>query len=204
MELIKAFSLLHSRVHAQDVYDRPSLAERVFGGLPDEVMRARPGKGLNSLVWLLWHMARTEDVAVNLVVAARSQVLDADWARRLRVTRTDIGTGMTEDEVAELTTTADVEAVRAYRSAVGRRTHEVVRALTPASWDEIQGPADVGRAAETGAFGETLRRAANVGQHPYLGISRGTQLFVTALDHNARHLGEAITVRGLAGFGLGM
>lgn len=39
-------------------------------------MRLRPGPHLNSLVWLVWHMGRTEDVAVNLVVAGRDQVLE--------------------------------------------------------------------------------------------------------------------------------
>ena len=36
-------------------------------------MRMRPGTGLNSLVWLLWHMARTEDAAVNPIIAGREQ-----------------------------------------------------------------------------------------------------------------------------------
>jgi hypothetical protein len=30
-------------------------------------LRARPAKGVNSILWLLWHMARTEDASVNLV-----------------------------------------------------------------------------------------------------------------------------------------
>ena len=90
MDLTYAFGLLHSRVHGGDLYGRPSLADRVFGDLTDEQMRARPAKGVNSLIWILWH------------------------------------------------------------------------------------------------------------------ISRGTQLFVSAADHNARHIGEAITVRGLGGFGLAM
>lgn len=33
-----------------------------------------PAAGLNWLVWLLWHTARTEDVAVNLIVAGAEQV----------------------------------------------------------------------------------------------------------------------------------
>ena len=63
-----------------------------------------------------------------------------------------IGTGMTEGEVAELTRRADVDAVRAYRSAVGRQTREVVSALRPDAWDEIVGLADTARAAAAGAF----------------------------------------------------
>ena len=33
---------------------------------------------VSPLVWLLWHMARTEDVAINVVVAGSDQVLDAE------------------------------------------------------------------------------------------------------------------------------
>ena len=105
--------------------------ERWLGGLSDDQMRRRPGEGLNSIVWLLWHMARTEDVAVNLVVAARAQVFDDGWARRMNVARPDMGTGMTAAEVADLSEQADVAAVRAYRSAVGLRTREVVQTLAP-------------------------------------------------------------------------
>lgn len=56
-------------------------------------MRVRPGPGLNSLVWLAWHMARTEDVAVNLVVAGRPQVFDARWAERMKIRRRDMAPG---------------------------------------------------------------------------------------------------------------
>src|SRR5262249_11835725 len=94
-------------------------------------MRLRPSEGLNSLVWLLWHMARTEDVAINVIVAGSDQVLDAEWARRMNPPWRIIGTGMTDSEVGELTARADVPSVRAYRSAVGIRTRHVVQAPRP-------------------------------------------------------------------------
>jgi hypothetical protein len=64
-----------------------SFADRVFGGLTDDQMRLRPAKGLNSLAWLLWHMARTEDVVVNVVIGRESQVLDDAWLERCRGAR---------------------------------------------------------------------------------------------------------------------
>jgi len=42
-------------------------------------------KQTNSLVWLVWHMARAEDVPVNLVVARGDQVLDEVRVKRLAV-----------------------------------------------------------------------------------------------------------------------
>ena len=50
-----------------------------------------------------------------------------------------IGTGMTDDEVTEMTARADIASVRVYRSAVGLRTREVVGTLRPEAWDEIVG-----------------------------------------------------------------
>jgi len=198
MDLLDFFLSEHASVHAIDVSGRALPAQRVFAGLSDEQMRTRPGKGLNSLVWLLWHMARTEDVAVNLVVAGRDQVLDDSWTRRMNVPSRIIGSGMTDGEVAELTSCADVEGVRAYRSAVGIRTREVVRALPDETWVKVVSDADIRRAASTGAFRDWREGTP----YPWLGWSRGDQLGSSALRHNAAHIGEAVTIRGLAGFGL--
>lgn len=187
----------HAAVHASDV-GGASLVERVFGGLDDETMRMRPGRGLNSLVWLVWHMARTEDAAVNPVVAARDQVLNEEWIRRMNVPWRTIGTGMTDQEVADLTAHADIAAVRAYRSAVGRRTQEVVRAMRPDAWDEIVATPDIRRAAAVGA----LRDWVEGTKYPWLGWTRAEQRASSALRHNAAHIGEAVTIRGIAGAGL--
>ena len=199
MDLLGFFLSQHAAVHASDVSGRVFASQRVFGELSDDQMRVRPGKGLNSLVWLLWHMARTEDVAVNPVVAGRDQVLDHEWVRRMNVRWPIIGTGMTEDEVADMTARADVAAVRAYRSAVGRRTREVVQALRPDAWGEILVEEDIKRAGAAGA----LRDWVEGQTYPWLGWSRADQLGSSALRHNAAHIGEALTLRGLAGLGLG-
>jgi hypothetical protein len=198
VDLLTFFLQQHAAVHARDVSGRAWPVERVFGGLDDEQMRRRPGPSLNSLVWVLWHMARTEDAAVNPVVAARDQVLDEQWMRRMNVPWRIIGTGMTADEVAEMTARADVGAVRAYRSAVGRRTQEVVAALGADAWDEVVGVDDIRRGAAAGAFRDWVEGAS----YPWLGWTRAEQLASSALRHNAAHIGEAVTIRSLAGITL--
>jgi DinB superfamily len=182
-----AFVLLqHGRVHSSKVSTVSSLADRVFGSLTDQQMRVRPGQGLNSLVWLLWHMARVEDVAVNLVVTPGRQVLDDGWADRIGVRRADVGTGMTDAEVSEFTARAEPAAVSAYRDAVGLRTRDVVAALGPAGWAAILGAGDAARGPA--GFGT------------FVGQPRALELGHSAITHNAMHLGEAVTMRGLAGF----
>jgi hypothetical protein len=189
----------HGRLHAADLGDPRSMWERMAGGLPDDVMRRRP-PGMNSLAWLLWHTARTEDVVVNLVVTAGQQVFDDGWARRLGVARRDIGTGMTDAEVTELSERLDLAAARAYRAAVGRRTREAAPALPDAAWTETVGAVDVARATAAGAFGP----AAGWVEKVWSGVSRASRLGGTVIAHNAMHLGEVVVIRSQLGVPVGM
>jgi hypothetical protein len=195
MNVLTFFLLQHARFHCADVADKDSLAERILNKVTDDQMRFRPAKGLNSVAWLLWHMARTEDVAVNLVVTDGRQVLDDGWTTRLNVPRRDIGTGMTENEVADLTARVDLVAVRAYRDAVGRRTREVAAALPATAWDEAVGSGDLRRAQQQGAFGAVAELIAQEWQDK----PRAVRLGATAVGHNAMHLGEAVTILSQAG-----
>jgi hypothetical protein len=202
MNLVEFFLELHAATHDGEVSGGAARSARGLGGLTDDQVRLRPGPGLNSIVWLLWHMARTEDVAVNLVVAAQAPVFDDGWGRRMRVHRRDMGTGMTAAEVAEISERADVAAVRAYRAAVGIRTRQVVSSFSPEAWDEILDLEDTTRAAEVGAFGPNDDWIDGVGHRPWQGHTRGHQLGQTAIRHNTAHIGEAVTIRGLAGLGV--
>jgi len=183
MDPVSFFYLQHGRVHSSQVSSAPSIAEQVFGGLTDSQMRARPGKRLNSLVWLLWHMARVEDVGVNLIVAAGQQVLDDGWSSRLGVARTDVGSGMTEEELTAFSARVDIATVRAYRDAVGLRTRDVVATLGPANWEQPFSATDASRAPEWFRV--------------FVGQPRAIELGTSAITHNAIHLGEAVTIRSL-------
>jgi hypothetical protein len=155
---------------------------------------------MNSMAWLLWHVARTEDVVVNLVVSDGRQVFDPEWSRRLGVDRPDIGTAMTDAEVSALSARIDLGAALAYRSAVGRRTRTVVRALPTPVWDEEVTDIDTARAVAAGAFGPSAEWVPGI----WTKQSRSLRLGATVLMHTSLHLGEAIEVRGRAGVPLGI
>jgi len=191
----------HSAVHSAAVGgNKASLAERTFGGLSDDQMRMRPREDLNSLAWLMWHIARAEDIMVNTVLSGRPQVCDDQWLGRLGITRRDFGIGMTSPEVTELTRQIDVGALREYRDAVGRRTREIVGSFKPTDWEGTVQAEAVERAAASGAFGP--RTEALVKGFP--GRPRTGLLSAIALLHSAAHMGEAATVRTSGGFGTGI
>ena len=191
----------HALMHSAAVGgNKMSSAERTFAGLTDEQMRVRPREDLNSLAWLMWHIARAEDILVNVVVAGRTQVCDDAWMKRLGITRRDFGIGMSSAEVTELTRQIEPGALREYRDAVGHRTREVVGAFKPADWDGTVSAETVQRAAAEGAFGartEALSKA-------FPGRPRTAVLSGIALFHSAGHMGEATTVRAAGGFGTGI
>jgi hypothetical protein len=190
----------HAIVHSAGVSGArgSTLADRVFK-VTDEQMRFRPA-GQNSLAWLLWHVARAEDVFVNVVFEPGTQVYDAAWAKRLGVDRPEFGAGMTPDEVAALGDAIDLGALREYRDTVGRRTREMVRDMPDAKWEGRVEPADMRRAADTGALG----RAAGPLSQFFSGQRRAVLLPSILTIHSSEHLGEALTIRSLGGFTLGV
>ncbi|PYN85180.1 MAG: hypothetical protein DMD87_24685 [Candidatus Rokuibacteriota bacterium] len=192
----------HAAMHSAAVGgNKMSAAERAFAGLSDEQMRVRPREDLNSLAWLMWHIARAEDIFVNTVLGARTQLFDDEgWAKRLAVARRDFGIGMTSAEVTELTRQIELGALREYRDAVGRRTREVVGVFKPQDWEGSVSADAVQRAASQGAFG--VRTEQIVKGFP--GRPRSAMLSGIALFHSAGHLGEAATVRTAGGFGTGV
>ena len=202
MDARDMFLQQHSAVHSAAVGgNKLSAAERTLTGLSDEQMRVRPREDLNSIAWLVWHIARGEDIMVNRVLSGRSQVFDDAWLKRLGITRRDFGIGMSSAEVTDLTRQIDIGALRAYRDAVGLRTREVVGGFKDQDWQgEIVAPA-MEQAAAEGAFAAT--RAEGVVK-AFTGRPRAMVLSGIALFHSAGHLGEAVTVRGAGGFGTGV
>jgi hypothetical protein len=191
----------HASVHSTAVGgNKMSAAERTFGGLTDDQMRVRPREDLNSLAWLLWHIARGEDIFLNPILTGRPQVLDEAWRKRLGVHRPDLGTGMTSAEVTELTRQIDIGALREYRDAVGRRTRELVGAFKAQDWEGLTTPEAVQRAANEGAFGVRTEMMVKA----FTGRPRVLILSGIALFHAAGHMGEAGVVRTAGGFGSGI
>jgi hypothetical protein len=202
MDVRDLFLDQHAAMHSAAVGgNKMSASERTFTGLTDEQMRVRPREDLNSLAWVMFHISRAEDIFVNTILGARTQLFDDEsWAKRLAITWRDFGIGMTSAEVTELTRQIELGALREYRDAVGRRTRDVVGSFKSQDWEGTVAADAVQRAASEGAFG--IRTEQIVKAFP--GRPRSAMLSGIALFHSAGHLGEAATVRSAGGFGTGV
>lgn len=201
MDATELFLRDHARVHASGVGEAEAgmyLENLVLDNLTEEQVRLRPVEGTNSLLWIFWHMARSEDMGVNTIAFGQPQVMDEEWMERLGLSRSDIGTGMDDDEVSDFSSRVDIATLREYRSAVGKRTRELVGALPTEQWEEICDLDAMDRAQELGSIGPNAGWLTTV----FGGKSKALILSHTGIGHNFWHLGEAMTVRSLAGLRL--
>lgn len=160
-------------------------------------LRARPHPGVNTVAWLLWHMARVEDVGVNRFVADRPQVLDDGWLGKLAAGRRDVGTGMSDAEVDDFSARVDLDALRGYWDAVTRRTPEVAASLRGSDLDAVVPKERVERvAAEEGAVAPGAEWLTEFWAS---GRTRAWVLAQTPLLHVYGHYFEARAVAGLWG-----
>lgn len=150
-----------------------------------EVLLAAPA-GLNSIAWLTWHMARTEDVAVNGVLRHEAPIFERDgWNDRLGIDAAYLGTGDTTKDVARFNDTVSLDALKGYRDAVGIETRLFVGELDFATLTTpLSGG---GRGTALSAFGP------NAGWVEEVWEGQTGLWFLTWLSvgHNYLHLGEA-------------
>src|SRR5215211_4308646 len=97
------YLMLYREAHGET----PGTARRLLTEPTPAQLRATP-PGHNSLAWIVWHLAREEDWVVQTLLRGAEQVLTRDgWAAKLGIARRDIGTGMTDAEVVELSARID-------------------------------------------------------------------------------------------------
>src|SRR4029453_488261 len=198
MEMRDLFLAQHSAMHTVAVGgNKASAAERVLNGLTEDQMRLRPREDLNSIAWILWHVARAEDIILNPVLTGRDQLFDDAWMKRLGVRRKDFGVGMKSPEVTDLTRSINLDALREYRDAVGKRTRELIGGSQPQDGEGQAQQSAMERPAAEGAVPPPMVQA-------FSGRPRAAVLSGIALFHPAGHFGEATTIRSGGGFGTGI
>jgi len=190
----QVFLTQHAHIHAATIPGVPSVEDRIVAGLTDAQLRQCLDHH-DSIVWLLWHMARVEDFVINTCVRDVPQVLDRDsWQARLGVPRRDIGTGMTAEQAAQFSSQVDVAAVRAYRAAVA---HETRTGLTARDFDDLDKP--IVGAGERALASDSLGSGAEYVPDMVRTRPRWFVLCAEVIGHSYEHLGVAEHVARLLG-----
>ena len=113
------FLPVHAYMHAADMSGQEgwSFTDEVWAGVSSDLARRIPAGIEHSFVWIFWHLARIEDITMNLLIGGRAQVIDQeDWLSKTRAPFRHAGNDITPAEMAALNAEIDIDALRAYRN----------------------------------------------------------------------------------------
>ncbi len=193
-EAIKLFMAQHAMLHSAQVAETDlwSYEDALLDDMPEEQCRRIPPNGEHSVAWLVWHMARCEDITMNLLLAGSPQVMNAgSWLDRLRITTRDTGNALDAAEISAFSAAIDINALRGYRVAVGRRTREIVSQLQPGDLKQKVDPARIERIRAEGAVVEA---AWGVAEYWSKRNTAGL-LLMPVTRHNLVHLNEILKIK---------
>lgn len=186
----KQHAMLHSARMSQS--EHFSLADEVFEDLSEEIARRIPLTSENSIVWNIWHIARIEDVTMNILVAGNPQVFTmGDWQNKMEIEVLDTGNAMPVDQILTLSQNINIPALRDYRVAVGRRTQEIVKALKP---EDLKLMVDLKRLEEIRKAGAVAPAAYDLLEYWKRRNFAGL-LLMPATRHNLVHLNECLRLK---------
>ncbi|MCP4142939.1 MAG: DinB family protein [Chloroflexi bacterium] len=131
-EVIKGFLQQHALLHSAKMANLGlwSYEDTILDDMTDAQMRRIPQNREHSVLWCIWHIARIEDLTMNLLVANTEQVFDeGNWLVKTDASIFHTANAMSMDEISEFSAAVNIAALRNYRIAVGRRTREIVQGL---------------------------------------------------------------------------
>lgn len=193
-EAIQFFLSQHSALHASQLAGSEcwSFEDEVLDDMGEEQIRRVPENCEHSVAWNIWHIARIEDTAMNMLAAGCPQVLsEGGWFKRLNIEARDTGNLMSYEDVIKLSETIDIEALRAYRTAVGRRTRKVIEQLSP---DALAAKVDPSRLQKVLDEGAVVQEAQGLIDYWSKRTIAGL-LLMPATRHSFGHLNEALKLK---------
>jgi hypothetical protein len=144
----------HAMVHSAKALKSKlwSFEDELLDDLGEPEMRQIPPGGEHSIAWILFHLSRIEDITMNLLVAGTAQLFTGDdWAGRMNVSVLHSANRMDEQGMAELSANVDLKCLRKYRTAVARRTRQIVQKLGAEDFKKRVDPARIEKVLEEGA-----------------------------------------------------
>jgi len=193
-EWLRLFLNQHAQVHAGEMSGAGSWSfeDEILIGLDEPSMRIIPEGDEHSIAWILFHLARIEDVTMNMLVAGSEQLLKReDWLVKMKAPAVDTGNAMNVERVALLSGAIDIIALRAYRMAVGRNTEGIARKLTAS---ELGKQVDPARLEKVKSEGAVVTEAPEVLEYWEKKTIAGL-LLMPATRHCILHLNEALRIR---------
>ncbi|MDR2932861.1 MAG: DinB family protein [Oscillospiraceae bacterium] len=132
VEMAKQLFLdLHAKLHLSTISNtKQNEVDLLLNDLAPREYGIMPTSKDETIAWVLWHVARIEDLTMNILVAGRVQLFNDDLKKQLNSPISDTGNALSDDEIMDLSRRLNIDKLIAYRNAVGERTRDIVKALS--------------------------------------------------------------------------
>jgi hypothetical protein len=195
-EWITLFIQQHAQLHSSRLAGGEpwSFEDEVLNGMEDDQLRAIPSKAEHSIAWILWHLARCEDLTMNILISGAEQVFESQgWKEKLHTPFIHTGNELNVQEIKQFSEAILVGNLKEYRSAVGTATRQVVSQLTPDALRQRVNPARILIIRQSGAV---LPQADGIVNYWSRRTIAGL-LLMPPTRHCFTHLNEAWRIRHL-------
>ena len=191
---IQLFLIQHAMVHSATISSigTPSFSDVALEGVSDQQVRVIPSGTEHSIAWIFWHMARIEDLTMNVLLANQPQVFSlGKWQDKLVISLRDTGNSMDVDQIELLSRSIQISELQSYRDAVGRQTRVIVQRLRYEDIKDKVDPSRLQRCLDEGAVTDDAHSLLDYwGRLTYIGL-----LLMPPTRHNLVHLNEVLRVR---------
>jgi hypothetical protein len=194
---VDAIGMLRQQLHTVNLRLHHSAS-----GLPPEHLTATPLEGVNPIGFILWHMARSQDWAVNTAVRGCPELIRREPWRSTPLAHSGMGTGFDLDEALAVARKIELPQLVAYADAVHADAVGWLDEISESTLDSIP---DVSAHDAPYPEYQTPGFRAEMGGGPEhdnaVGAKGGLPVWIyltsVSITHLHRHLGEVDLLRDL-------
>ncbi|MEE8353277.1 MAG: DinB family protein [Dehalococcoidales bacterium] len=147
--------------------------DEALDGLTEEEITWRPSDDCNSIAFILWHLARLEDVEIHRHVQGKTELYEAEgWREKLGTPPDEDGFGYTKEQV-NAWPVPKLADLRGYADSVRQDTLAFLESLPDGKLSEKFGPLG-----------------------PKRGHYTGNELLLDVMNDTAMHIGQIHYLRG--------
>ena len=158
----------------------------------EDKLRNRINETINPIIWMSWHMLRTEDMFLSNVVFKTDQIFHAEnWQNKLGIITANVGTGMSAEEADNLSADVLLEPLLEYNQSVKDHSLNLLVRVSKLESDKLDAPEMIeSRLRKAQAFPEGVleERASAYAPTPI------STCLLGLINHSYMHFGQYLAI----------
>lgn len=149
---IESILELHKELHTSVVSNLKdkNLIDRLIEDLEQKEYAIMPTSKDETIAWAIWHLARIEDLTMNILLNCDTQIFNESWKKRIQTPVSDTGNAMTDDEIMKFSKQICIKELLNYRDAVGVKSRDIINKLKPNDMKRKISQTDTARLLQAG------------------------------------------------------